>query len=53
MKKLLVLGTIPLLLCSCASDPVIEEREYVNPEMDTGKQVPIWDTGLWRWIPIA
>ena len=39
MKKLLVLGTIPLLLCSCASDPVIEEREYMNPEMDTGKQV--------------
>lgn len=39
MKKLLVLGTIPLLLCSCASDPVIEEREYMNPEMDIGKQV--------------
>lgn len=39
MKKILVLGTIPLLLCSCASDPVIEEREYMNPEMDTGKQV--------------
>lgn len=39
MKKLLVLGTIPLLLCSCASDPVIEKREYMNPEMDTGKQV--------------
>lgn len=39
MKKLLVLGTIPLLLYSCASDPVIEEREYMNPEMDTGKQV--------------
>lgn len=39
MKKILVLGTIPLLLCSCASDPVIEEREYMNPEMDIGKQV--------------
>lgn len=39
MKKILVLGTIPLLLCSCASDPVVEEREYMNPEMDTGKQV--------------
>lgn len=39
MKKLLVLGTIPFLLCSCASDPVIEEREYMNPEMGTGKQV--------------
>lgn len=39
MEKHLVLGTMAFLLCSCASDPVIEEREYVNPEMDVGKQV--------------
>lgn len=39
MGKHLVLGTMAFLLCSCASDPVIEEREYVNPEMDVGKQV--------------